>query len=123
MHKQTTNEAFAVLGMAVGYIETRCRSLIAGTGERLMGQILLVRHGQASFGAEDYDVLSETGWAQGRLLGAWLAERGTVPTALVRGDMRRHRETLEAMIEGAGWAPARATSRSTRAGTSSTTWG
>jgi broad specificity phosphatase PhoE len=68
-----------------------------------MGQILLVRHGQASFGAEDYDVLSETGWAQGRRLGAWLAERGTVPTALVRGDMRRHRETLEAVVEGAGW--------------------
>ncbi len=73
-----------------------------------MGQILLVRHGQASFGAEDYDVLSEAGWAQGRLLGAWLAERGTLPTRLVRGDMRRHRETLEAMLEGArvegvGW--------------------
>lgn len=68
-----------------------------------MGQILLVRHGQASFGADDYDVLSENGWAQGRLLGAWLAERGTVPTRLVRGDLRRHRETLEAMVEGAGW--------------------
>ncbi len=68
-----------------------------------MGQILLVRHGQASFGAEDYDVLSETGWEQGRLLGAWLAERGIAPTALVRGDMRRHRETLEAMLDGAGW--------------------
>jgi broad specificity phosphatase PhoE len=73
-----------------------------------MGQILLVRHGQASFGAEDYDVLSETGWEQGRQLGAWLAERGTVPTAVVRGDMRRHRETLEAMVEGAGWTGAEA---------------
>jgi broad specificity phosphatase PhoE len=69
-----------------------------------MGQILLVRHGQASFGADDYDVLSETGWAQGRQLGAWLAERGTTPSVLVHGDMRRHRETLEAMVEGAGWA-------------------
>ena len=69
-----------------------------------MGQILLVRHGQASFGAEDYDVLSETGWEQARVLGRWLAERGTVPTALVRGDMRRHRETMEAIVEGAGWA-------------------
>jgi broad specificity phosphatase PhoE len=68
-----------------------------------MGQLLLVRHGQASFGADDYDVLSETGWAQGRQLGAWLAERGTTPTALIRGDMRRHRETMEAMVEGAGW--------------------
>ncbi len=28
VHGQTTNEAFAVLGMAVGYIETRCRSLV-----------------------------------------------------------------------------------------------
>ncbi len=68
-----------------------------------MGQILLVRHGQASFGAEDYDVLSETGWTQGRQLGAWLAERGTTPTVLVHGAMRRQRETLIAMVEGAGW--------------------
>lgn len=28
VHRQTTNEAFAVLGMAVGYLETRCRSLV-----------------------------------------------------------------------------------------------
>jgi len=69
-----------------------------------MGQILLVRHGQASFGADDYDVLSETGWAQGRLLGSFLAERGVRPDVIVRGDMRRHRETGEAMLEGAGWS-------------------
>jgi broad specificity phosphatase PhoE len=69
-----------------------------------MGQLLLVRHGQASFGAADYDVLSETGWEQGRRLGAHLARAGVHPTALVRGDMRRHRETLEAMVEGAGWS-------------------
>lgn len=65
-----------------------------------MGVLLLVRHGQASFGAADYDVLSETGWEQGRLLGGWLRERGATPTAVVRGGMRRHRETAEA----AGWA-------------------
>lgn len=69
-----------------------------------MGQLLLVRHGQASFGADDYDVLSPTGWEQGRRLGAHLAAAGVSPTALVRGTMRRHRETLEAMCEGAGWA-------------------
>jgi broad specificity phosphatase PhoE len=68
-----------------------------------MGVVLLVRHGQASFGADDYDVLSPVGWEQGRLLGAWLAERGVVPTPLVRGGMRRHRETLEAVLETAGW--------------------
>lgn len=68
-----------------------------------MGQILLVRHGQASFGAEDYDVLSQTGWAQARRLGAFLGDQGLTPTAVVRGDMRRHRETAEAVVDGAGW--------------------
>jgi broad specificity phosphatase PhoE len=69
-----------------------------------MGVVLLVRHGQASFGSDDYDVLSETGWEQGRLLGAWLADRKVTPTVVVRGDLRRHRETAEAMVAGAGWA-------------------
>jgi len=68
-----------------------------------MGVVLLVRHGQASFGADDYDVLSETGWAQGRLLGQWLGERGVTPTAVVHGGMRRQRDTAAAMTEGAGW--------------------
>ena len=67
-----------------------------------MGVVILVRHGQASFGSDDYDVLSETGWEQGRLLGTWLSDRGVEPTAVVRGGMRRHRETAEA----AGWADA-----------------
>ena len=65
-----------------------------------MALVLVVRHGQASFGAEDYDVLSETGWAQGRLLGAHLAAEGVRPAAVVRGSMRRHRETTQAMLEG-----------------------
>ncbi|GGF48145.1 fructose 2,6-bisphosphatase [Marmoricola endophyticus] len=66
-----------------------------------MGQVLLVRHGQASWGADDYDVLSPTGWEQGRRLGRALAARGVAPDAVVRGTMRRHRETLEALSEGA----------------------
>jgi broad specificity phosphatase PhoE len=68
-----------------------------------MGVVLLVRHGQASFGSDDYDVLSQTGWEQGRLLGAWLAEHKVVPTAVLRGGMRRHRETAEALAAAAGW--------------------
>ena len=67
-----------------------------------MGVVILVRHGQASFGAADYDVLSEVGWEQGRRLGRWLRERQVEPTAMVRGSMRRHRETCEA----AGWGAA-----------------
>lgn len=68
-----------------------------------MGQVLLVRHGQASFGAADYDVLSEIGQEQSHVLGQALAERGIRPDAIVRGGMRRHRETAEQMIAGAGW--------------------
>jgi broad specificity phosphatase PhoE len=68
-----------------------------------MGLLLLVRHGQASFGAADYDVLSGTGHEQGRLLGTALAAQGVVPTVIVRGDLRRHWETVEAMVESAGW--------------------
>lgn len=68
-----------------------------------MGVVILVRHGQASFGAEDYDVLSETGWQQSRGLGAYLAGRGIVPGLVLRGDMRRHRETAEGLLDGAGW--------------------
>ena len=63
-----------------------------------MGQLLLVRHGQASWGSEDYDVLSETGWEQSRLLGKALAARGITPSFAVQGGMRRHRETAEACL-------------------------
>lgn len=69
-----------------------------------MGVVLLVRHGQASFGADDYDVLSGTGWEQSRMLGRWLGERSVKPDVVLRGDMRRHRETAEGMAEGAGWS-------------------
>jgi broad specificity phosphatase PhoE len=68
-----------------------------------LGLLLLVRHGQASFGADDYDVLSATGWEQARRLGRWLAGQGVKPTALVQGGMRRHRETAEALAGAAGW--------------------
>ncbi|MET0997953.1 MAG: histidine phosphatase family protein [Marmoricola sp.] len=60
--------------------------------------MLLVRHGQASWGSDDYDVLSETGWEQSRLLGRALAARGIVPDVAIIGGMRRHRETAEACL-------------------------
>ena len=71
-----------------------------------MGMVLLVRHGQASFGADDYDVLSEAGVAQSTRLGVWLAETGVEPNALLHGAMRRQRDTASAMAEGAGWSVA-----------------
>ena len=69
-----------------------------------MGLVLLVRHGQASFGAEDYDVLSRTGLEQSRRLGRVLAEQGVVPAAVVHGSMKRQRDTASAMIEAARWS-------------------
>jgi len=59
-----------------------------------MAELILIRHAQASFGAADYDALSETGHLQARLLGAHLAATGVAPERVVTGTMRRHRETL-----------------------------
>lgn len=68
-----------------------------------MGQLLLVRHGQASFGSDDYDALSPLGFEQSRLLGVGLAARGIVADTIVGGAMRRHRETAETCAAAAGW--------------------
>jgi broad specificity phosphatase PhoE len=68
-----------------------------------MGMVLLVRHGQASFGADDYDVLSETGVEQSRVLGRALAEQGVVPTSVVHGSMKRQRDTATAIVGSGGW--------------------
>ncbi len=69
-----------------------------------MGVVLLVRHGQASFGAADYDVLSETGLEQSRMLGRALTAQGLAPSAVVHGVMTRQGDTATAMIAGGGWS-------------------
>lgn len=70
-----------------------------------MASLYLIRHGQASFGKDDYDALSERGWAQGRVLGRWLSGKVS-PGAVFGGNLRRHRETVEAMASGfAGTLP------------------
>ena len=53
--------------------------------------LLLVRHGQASYGAADYDQLSERGRVQSRRLGDWLVRGDHRFRAVVVGGMRRHR--------------------------------
>ncbi len=57
--------------------------------------LMLVRHGQASYGAADYDNLSERGHLQSRRLGDWLVRGGHRFEAVVVGGMRRHRQTAE----------------------------
>jgi len=65
-----------------------------------MGELYLVRHGQANSGAtseEDYDRLSDLGHAQARLLGAWMRDHEAPFDHILSGTMRRHRETAAGM--------------------------
>ena len=65
-----------------------------------MGTLYLVRHGQASFGADDYDQLSELGRRQSVRLGEYFAHKGIRFDALIAGTLRRHKQTLEGILEG-----------------------
>lgn len=67
-----------------------------------MARLFLVRHGQASYGAADYDRLSALGWQQSRWLGEHFAERGLRFDVVARGTQRRHDETLRGILEGMG---------------------
>ncbi|MBZ4422156.1 histidine phosphatase family protein [Myxococcus sp. RHSTA-1-4] len=67
-----------------------------------MGVVYLVRHGQASFGAADYDQLSETGVAQARVLGETLRQRLPRVDAVVTGTLLRHRQTADACLTALG---------------------
>ncbi|MEV4348757.1 histidine phosphatase family protein [Actinoplanes sp. NPDC049596] len=69
-----------------------------------MARLLLVRHGQASFGAAVYDALSELGAEQARVLGKSLGERGIRPGLVLCGELRRHRQTVEGLLDGLGEA-------------------
>ena len=67
-----------------------------------MGEIYLVRHGQASFGAADYDQLSDLGFEQARRLGLWLAETGQRFNLAVTGALRRHHQTAASCLTALG---------------------
>ena len=61
-----------------------------------MGEITLVRHGQANSQAKDedsYDRLSDLGHQQARWLGEWFSEQGEVFDHVLSGSLRRHKET------------------------------
>lgn len=77
------------------------------TGPRFhsMGQIYLVRHGQASFGAANYDQLSAHGVEQSRLLGRWFAGCRQCFGEVVVGSLSRHRQTAEACLGALPEAP------------------
>ena len=64
-------------------------------------QIFVVRHGQASARAHDYDVLSSLGARQAAHLGAHFARASVRFDAVFCGPRRRHRDTARHLIEAA----------------------
>ncbi|MBK6294517.1 MAG: histidine phosphatase family protein [Rhodoferax sp.] len=68
-----------------------------------MGTLYLVRHGQASFGAEDYDQLSELGAKQSERLGQYLAGKGLTFDAALCGTLRRQIGTCDGILRGGGY--------------------
>lgn len=67
-----------------------------------MGTLYLVRHGQASFGADDYDVLSAMGHQQSVRLGEYFQHRGVTFDAALTGTLNRQIQTFAAICEGMG---------------------
>lgn len=60
--------------------------------------VTLVRHAQASFGAANYDALSELGHRQAEWLGEHLRERGVRFVACSSGTLQRQSQTLTAIV-------------------------
>ena len=67
-----------------------------------MATIYLIRHGQASLGAADYDNLSPLGAQQANQLGKYLAHKGIAPPAVFIGSLRRHTQTWAGIAQGMG---------------------
>ncbi len=62
-----------------------------------MAELLVIRHAQASFGADDYDRLSELGHKQSALAGDALRSSGWIPDRVVTGTLFRQKETAASM--------------------------
>ncbi len=67
-----------------------------------MGSIYLIRHGQASFGAENYDVLSPLGFRQAAALGDYLERLDIRFDRCVSGELSRQQDTARATMERLG---------------------
>jgi broad specificity phosphatase PhoE len=65
-----------------------------------MGQLYLVRHGQASLGADDYDQLSPLGAQQSQRLGEHWRAQGLQFDAVITGTLKRHAQTFHGIQQG-----------------------
>ena len=70
-----------------------------------MANLLIIRHGQASFGAENYDQLSPLGQRQADLTGEFLRQTGTRFSSAYSGDLSRQRETGQRVLDQLEQAP------------------
>jgi broad specificity phosphatase PhoE len=70
-----------------------------------MSTLILMRHGQASFGAANYDQLTANGEAQARASRPFIAERAARIWKVFAGPRVRHQETARLAIEGLGLPP------------------
>jgi broad specificity phosphatase PhoE len=71
-----------------------------------VGSIYLIRHGQASFGADDYDVLSPIGIRQAEVLGKHLSDLEIRFDRCLSGDLRRQQDTAKHTLQqlsASGW--------------------
>lgn len=57
----------------------------------------MIRHGQASFGQDNYDVLSDLGHQQSAAVGALLRDLDWVPDRMLTGTLTRQKDTLRSM--------------------------
>lgn len=67
-----------------------------------MQKITLVRHGQASYGTDNYDKLSPLGHEQSALLGTYFKQIGYQFDAVLTGKMVRHHETAQQILTAMG---------------------
>jgi len=65
-----------------------------------MATLYLVRHGQASFGADNYDQLSDLGLRQSQQLGRYFAGKSIAFDAALTGTLKRHTQTLTGIGDG-----------------------
>jgi broad specificity phosphatase PhoE len=67
---------------------------------KIMGILYFIRHGQASFGQKNYDLLSPAGIQQARILGEYLAGIRLVFHEAYCGEMERQQHTAREVMAG-----------------------
>jgi len=77
--------------------DTSSNTLKVATPRGDQPRLLLLRHGQASLGTDDYDRLSDLGRRQAMILGARLESLGVRGCSAVAGSLKRQQQTLDSL--------------------------